>query len=183
MTVITIDPGAKTGGCIMDAVGPPLAFAIAKPDVWQIYRTLAWAQERARGELELMIEDQHLQLDPQAMLTLARTAERWATIAEQRRIKWTRVQPASWHTALSDVPKVDETGKTLTAKARARLLVERLWSEIEFVRGEPGRDLAGPCLTAKLPQDPVEAIVMARWRLLGAGRTKRERAPKKRGKR
>ncbi len=187
MAVITIDPGARTGGCFMVSAGSPIAFAIESPTIWQIYRIEQWALARLLpGEpLELVVEDQHVARGPRAnpasTITLARNAERWIVVAEQLGIPWSRVRPASWHTALAEVPKHDEAAEVLTPKQRAVILVRRLWPSLLFCRGEVGRDELAPRATSKLPQDPVEAIVMARWRVHGAGRARRE-APRKRGK-
>ena len=188
MAVLSIDPGTRTGGCLMPAAGPPIAFAIESPTIWQIYRIENWAfTRRQTGEpLELVVEDQHVARGPRAnpasTITLARNAERWIVVAEQLGIPWSRVRPASWHTALAEVPKHDDEGEVLTPKQRAVILVRRLWPSLPFCRGEIGRDELEERATSKLPQDPVEAIVMARWRVHGAGRTRRE-APRKRGKR
>ena len=184
MAVLAIDPGAKTGGALLDSSGSALAFAISDPTIWQRYRivrwAVAWAKERGES-LEIVIEDQHLgrggKANPATTIELVRRAERWIAIAELLAVPWSRVSPSTWHTELASVPAYDEQGEHRTPKQRAAILVPRLWPEVGLCRGEPGVDPFASVASTKLPQDPVEAIVMARWRL-GFGRV-REAAPRR----
>lgn len=190
MAVLAIDPGKKTGGCLLSHGALPIAFAITTPPAWQIFRIVRWAAAQAleRGEeLELFVEDQHLargpKVNPASTIDLARRAERWAMTADLLGLRWRREQPSRWHVELASVPAIDDDGRKLTQKQRAAILVQRLYVELPYCRGELGHDLIGPCPTTTLPQDPIEAIVMARFASFNTSRPKRGQAPKKRGRR
>ena len=208
MAILAIDPGTKTGGALFLVDGAPVIFTLTKPDMFAIVRVVKWAKAMARvpkriddegnviewsepgSALELVTEDQHLgrgsKANPATTLSIARAAERWIAVAELFGLRTIQVQPATWREPLlGSIPKRDSiTGATLDKKARTKLLVQRLWAELELHKGEPASTPSKRVNTTrgKLPGDPIDAVGLGYWRLIKGSARPRERAPKKRNR-
>lgn len=187
MAILAIDPGTKTGGALFLG-GAPIIFTLTKPDAFAIVRVVKWAKE-GLPSIELVIEDQHIGRGPKAnpatTLSITRAAERWIVIAELFGVKTIQVQPSTWREPLLvGVPKRDRTGKVLDKKARTKILIQRLWSELELHRGEPATTPSQRVNTirGKLPGDPIDALGLGYWRLTKGSARPREKAPKKRNR-
>ena len=190
MAILAIDPGTKTGGALF-LDGAPVIFTLTKPDMFAIVRVVKWAKALAGTDtLELVTEDQHVGRGPKAnpavTLSIARAAERWICVAELFGLRTIQVQPATWREPLLvGVPKVDSlTGETLDKKARTKLLVQRLWAELELHKGEPATTPSKRVNTTrgKLPGDPIDAVGLGYWRMTKGSARPREKAPKKRNR-
>ena len=190
MAILAIDPGTKTGGALF-LDGAPVIFTLTKPDMFAIVRVVKWAKALAGADpLELVTEDQHVGRGPKAnpavTLSIARAAERWICVAELFSVRTIQVQPSTWREPLLvGVPKVDSlTGETLDKKARTKLLVQRLWAELELHKGEPATTPGRRVSTTKgkLPGDPIDAVGLGYWRLTKGSARRREKAPKKRNR-
>jgi hypothetical protein len=190
VAVLTIDPGTKTGGALTSESRPaPLVFMITTPSAWSIYRIIRWAKAwaDARGEkLELATEGQFLARGPSANLSstlhTARAAERWIVIAELLGVPTIQITASTWQgPSFKSIPTHGPTGKKLSTKERAAILVARLWPAIDLCVGEPSDDAAWvETSTAELASDPCDAVVMGRWRMLAGRLRPRAKAPKKR---
>jgi hypothetical protein len=190
MAVLTIDPGTKTGGALTSESRPsPLVFMITVPSAWAIYRIIRWAKAWAevRGEkLELATEGQFLARGPSANLAstlhTARAAERWIVIAELLGVPTIQITASTWQgPSFKSIPTHGPTGKKLSTKERAAILVRRLWPALDLCVGEPSDGEAWVEIsTAELASDPCDAVVMGRWRMLAGRLRPRAKAPKKR---
>jgi len=211
MAILAIDPGTKTGGALF-LDGAPIVFTLTSPSVFAIVRVIKWAlaesnapqrldRESAESAkcrqilaptdpspLELVTEDQHVargpRANPAATLSIARAAERWITIAELFGARTIQVQPSTWREPLIASVSKTMNGKVLDKKVRTKLLVQRLWSELELHKGEPATTPGRRVSTTKgkLPQDPIDAIAMGYWRMTKGAERPREKAPKKRNR-
>lgn len=188
MAVLTIDPGAKTGGALLSPQwleAGPLIFTISKPTGFEIYRAIRWAKGEAAklGEqLELLTEGQFLgrgdKANPASTLDVARAAERWLVLAELQGVARLQVQPSEWQgPSFASVEPCKPSGAKRTSKEKSMIVAERCWPALRLCRGEPSVGEWSLVEVGLLPSDPIDAAVMARWRL-GRGQA-RPRAPRK----
>jgi hypothetical protein len=180
VAVLGIDPGSDTAGALILACRPdPILFELREPTAAQIYRAVRWAKAEAEtaGEaLELVTEDQYVargkKANAQSTLSVARSAERWLTIAELLGVRSTQAHPSTWRSPMiKSVPASDGS-----LKERTQIYAARLWPEVEVRRGEPATTDGEVLETASLKTDPIDALVMAKWRAMQLS----SKAPRKR---
>ena len=169
MAVLAIDPGAATAGALILACRPePILFELHEPTAIQIYRAVRWAKDEAaeHGEkLELFAEDQYLErggkANPRSMILIARSAERWLFAAELLGCRTAPEQASVWREPM--IKTVDPAAGS--KKKRTKIFAVRIWPELEIRRGEPATTEGEREPTAKMKSDPIDAAVMARWRI------------------
>ena len=169
MAVLAIDPGAATAGALILACRPePILFELHEPTAIQIYRAVRWAKDEAaaHGEkLELFTEGQYLargdRANPHSTLMIARSAERWLFAAELLGCRTAQEQASVWREPM--IKTVDPGSGS--KKKRTQLFAARTWPELEIRRGEPATTEGEREPTAKMKSDPIDAAVMARWRI------------------
>lgn len=162
------------GALITEGRPLPIVFEINKPSARQIYGFVRWCQrlvESQREVLEVVVEDQYLGLNPQSMLSVARSAERVLTVAELLGLRTWQVMPATWQSpCMATVPK--SKGST---KARVKIAAAREFPEVEM-RDSADLSAEGEAVsTGDLKYDPCDALMMAKWRASKMPRKRRQK--------
>jgi hypothetical protein len=171
------DPGSTTGVAIFGGSTPAFA-KFEQPTQAQIRAILEWAKSASEAHSQSLlwvVEDQHAKIrwvpgkdgvevptiDFPAIKSLIRAAAVWVVLCGELGIEVEYVMPGVWQGPMLRTAPKKLAGEQLTTKQRAQIVVRETWDEVARFSDTPAKVKRVP--SAKIPQDPCDAILIGRW--------------------